>query len=103
MIKVYETMTFRKWFSGIKDFSVQIRLARRLERVRRGNLGDIKKLAQYLFEMREFFGNGWRMYFYQDIEPSILMLHGGTKDSQQDDIKKAKQMIKELTNDSKDS
>ena len=53
--------------------------------------------------MREFFGKGWRMYFYQDIEPTILMLHGGTKDSQKDDIKKAKQMIKELTNGSKDS
>jgi len=103
MIKVYETVNFRNWFSGINDLSVRIRLARRLERAQLGNLGDIKKLAQYLFEMREFFGKGWRMYFYQDIEPTILMLHGGTKDSQKDDIKEAKQMIKELTNDSKDS
>jgi putative addiction module killer protein len=103
MIKVYETINFRYWFSGIKDLSVRMRLARRLERARLGNLGDIKKLAQFLFEMREFFGKGWRMYFYQDIEPSILMLYGGTKDSQRDDINKAKQMIKELTHDSKDS
>jgi|1048.fasta_scaffold110651_2 putative addiction module killer protein len=103
MIKVYETINFRHWFSGIKDLSVRIRLARRLDRARLGNLGDFKKLAQFLFEMREFFGKGWRMYFYQDIEPSILMLYGGTKDSQRDDINKAKQMIKELTHDSKDS
>ncbi len=103
MIKVYETINFRHWFSSIKDLSVRIRLARRLDRARLGNLGDFKKLAQFLFEMREFFGKGWRMYFYQDIEPSILMLYGGTKDSQRDDINKAKQMIKELTHDSKDS
>lgn len=103
MLKVYGTVNFRNWFSGIKVVSVRIRLARRLEMARLGNFGDIKKLAQYLFETREFFGKGWRMYFHQDIEPSILMLYGYTKDSQQDDIKKAKQMIKELTDDSKDT
>jgi len=58
MLKVYETVNFRNWFSGTKDLSVRIRLARRLERARLGNLGDIKKLSQYLFEMREFFGKG---------------------------------------------
>jgi putative addiction module killer protein len=36
----------------------QRRLARRLEKAQRGNLGDIKPVSEGVFEMREHFGPG---------------------------------------------
>jgi putative addiction module killer protein len=96
MIKVLETEVFREWLDGIKDLSIRIRLARRLERAQRGCLGDVKQLADDVYEMREFFGCGWRMYYLQQGKTIILMLGGGSKKTQSADIKRAKQVANEL-------
>jgi putative addiction module killer protein len=76
--------------------SIRIRLARRLERAQRGCLGDIKQLGGDLYEMREFFGCGWRMYYLQQGKTIILMLGGGSKKTQSADIKRAKLLADEL-------
>ena len=55
MITVLETSIFREWLVSIKDLATRLRLARRLEKAQRGNLGDIKQLANFLYEMCEFF------------------------------------------------
>lgn len=44
------------------------RLARRLERVMKGNLVDVKPVGDGVWQMREFFGAGWRMYYVQHGE-----------------------------------
>ena len=44
---------FDKWLKGIKDRMTRLRLARRLDKAARGNLGDIKALGGSLYEMRE--------------------------------------------------
>ena len=64
--------------------------------MQRGSLGDVKKITDDLYEMREFFGPGWRMYYLQHAQEIIVMLGGGDKTSQSDDIKLAKKMAKEL-------
>lgn len=46
--------------------------------------------------MREFFGVGWRMYYFQQEPVIIVMLSGGSKKTQSADIRLAKSMIKEL-------
>jgi putative addiction module killer protein len=35
---------------------------RRLDKAKQGLLGDVKPVGEGVFEMREFFGSGWRMY-----------------------------------------
>jgi putative addiction module killer protein len=45
MYKVLETDDFLEWLSGLKDLSTRIRLARRLDKARLGNLGDVKALT----------------------------------------------------------
>ena len=71
----------------------RLRLARRLDKATRGNLGDVKSLGEGLYEMREYFGPGWRMYYAKHGEVLIVMLGGGNKSSQQADIAVAKQRI----------
>ncbi len=96
MITVLVTANFQDWLAGIKDLATRLRLARRLEKAQRGNFGDIKQLANFLYEMREFFGVGWRMYYFQQEPVIIVMLSGGSKKTQSADIRLAKSMIKEL-------
>ncbi len=65
------------------------RLARRLEKAQSGKLGDLKRVANGVFEMREHFGPGWRMYYVKRGSVLIGMLGGGDKSSQAAEIAKA--------------
>ncbi len=96
MIKVIETFEFRRWLNSIADISTQIRLSSLLEKAQRGNLGDVVRLTSDVYEMREFFGPGWRMYYLEKGKAIIVMLVGGDKKSQSTDIKFAKQLANEL-------
>ncbi len=49
-----------------------------------------------MFEMREHFGPGWRMYYVQHGESVIVMLGGGDKSNQQADIRRAIALAKSL-------
>ena len=89
MIIIKRTPEFEKWISGIKDNVTRIRLERRLDKVERGNFGDVKSVGDEVWEMREFFGAGWRMYYIQRGDVIIVMLGGGDKSTQQTDIAKA--------------
>jgi putative addiction module killer protein len=65
MYSVIETEEFSEWLVNLKDRATRIRLNRRLDKVRRGTLGDVKPVGDGVFEMREFFGPGWRMYYVE--------------------------------------
>lgn len=80
---------FTAWLNGLKDGMTHRRLARRLEKAQKGNLGDVKSVGDGVFEMREHFGPGWRMYYVQRGEVLIVMLGGGDKATQSSDIAKA--------------
>ena len=96
MYTVVETETFYQWLSGLKDGATRIRLARRLNKVKRGVLGDVKPVGDGVMEMREFFGPGWRMYYVERAGALVFMLGGGEKSTQARDIEAAKKLAKEL-------
>ena len=77
---------FDTWLEGLKDRTTHLRLARRLDKVQRGALGDVNSVGGGVFEMREHFGPGWRMYYIQRSNVLIVMLGGGDKSSQTSDI-----------------
>ena len=80
---------FTAWLNGLKDGMAHRRSARRLEKAQKGNLGDVKPVGEGVFEMREHFGPGWRMYYVQHGAALIVMLGGGEKSTQAADIAKA--------------
>ena len=82
---------FDAWLDGLRDRITRLRLSRRLDKAQRGNLGDVKSVGDGVFEMREHFGAGWRMYYVRRGNTLIVMLGGGDKGSQKSDISKAKQ------------
>ena len=97
MYTVLETDAFIDWVNSLRDRPTRIRLRRRLGKAVRGNLGDVKPVGDGIWEMRDFFGPGWRMYYVQRGELVIMMLGGGDKSSQASDIEAAKAIAKDLT------
>jgi putative addiction module killer protein len=89
MITIKTLPEFDNWLDGLKDRTTRLRLSRRIDKVQRGNLGDVKPVGSGVFEMREHFGAGWRMYYVQRGNILIVMLGGGDKASQATDIAKA--------------
>jgi putative addiction module killer protein len=83
---VKQLTEFTDWLDSRKDSMTRIRLAKRLDKAQRGLLGDIAPVGEGVFEMREFFGPGWRMYYVQQGDVLIVMLGGGDKSTQQADI-----------------
>jgi len=90
------TPEFDAWLDGLKDRTTRLRLSRRLDKAQRGNLGDIKPVAEGMFEMREHFGPGWRMYYIQRDNVLLMMLGGGYKSTQAKDITKAIELASNL-------
>lgn len=89
MYTVKRMPEFDEWFDSLKDGMTRIRLAKRLDKVQRGLLGDVEPVGEGVFEMREFFGPGWRIYYVEREGHLIALLGGGDKSTQQSDIQKA--------------
>ena len=68
----------------------------RLDKVQRGILGDVRPVGDGVFEMRVFFGPGWRLYDVQHGAVLIVMRGGGDKSSQTSDIAAAKKLAASL-------
>lgn len=93
-IKIYQDQAGKEPFSNwlLKlDSKTQDIIIRRLNRVREGNFGDCKNLGNEIYELRFFFGSGYRIYFGKEKKTIVILLCGGDKTSQSNDIKKAKQ------------
>ena len=88
---------FDRWLAGIRDGMTRIRLAKRLDKVQRGLLGDVAPVGEGVMEMREFFGPGWRMYYIEQSGMLIVMLGGGDKSTQSDDFSHAIALSKTIT------
>jgi putative addiction module killer protein len=87
---------FSDWLKGLKDSLTRQRLNKRLRKATLGNLGDVQALGEGVFEMREHFGPGWRMYFVQRGQTLVVMLGGGDKSTQQGDIARAIELANSL-------
>jgi putative addiction module killer protein len=93
---IQQTESFEKWYELVKDQKAKIAIARRIERAENGNLGDAKTLGNGISEMRIDVGAGYRVYFTLREKVIVILLAGGTKSSQQSDIKKAINLAKEI-------
>jgi putative addiction module killer protein len=96
MFTIKQLPEFSDWLNSFKDGLTRRRLATRLRKATLGNLGDVKSVGDGVFEMREHFGPGWRMYYVQRGDVLIVMLGGGDKSSQTADIAKAVKLAASL-------
>ena len=90
---------FNDWLNGFRDAALRRRILQRLFRVQSGNYGDYKPVKGGVFELRLHFGSGYRIYFGEDGERIVVLLCGGDKSTQKNDIESAQTYWKEYLND----
>ena len=77
-----------RWFDSLAaEAAAQVVVA--LTRLKQGNVSGIKSLGRGLHEYRIHFGPGLRIYLGRDGERLVILLGGGTKMRQQQDIRDA--------------
>lgn len=99
MIRLKYTETYARWLDGLKDKKARARITVRVGRLKQGNAGDFKSVGERVFELRIHYGPGYRVYFTQRGSTFILLLCGGDKSTQQADIRQARQLAKNWTDD----
>ncbi len=80
---------FEEWVEDL-DTKTQARIYARINRLKMGLLGDTKAVGDGLFELRCFFGPGYRIYFAISDGAIVVLLCGGDKSSQDSDIRFAR-------------
>ena len=86
---------FDRWISKLGDRRAKAKIQVRIDRLQRGNAGDVGPVGEGVSEMRVDFGPGYRIYFKQQGSQIILLLCGGDKTSQAKDIKLAKELARQ--------
>jgi putative addiction module killer protein len=67
----------------------------RLRQAEDGNLGDVRGVGDGVAEFRIHVGAGYRVYFGQSGSTILILLCGGDKRRQSEDIRRAKQYWRE--------
>ena len=98
MIEVRQTEVFSTWLRKLRDLQVLARIQIRIRRLSLGNFGDAKPVGEGVSELRIEYGPGYRVYFRQTGNVLVLLLVGGTRQTQKSDIAKAKKLAKEARN-----
>lgn len=96
MFVVLSSEVFSEWFDGLRDRTAKLRIAARIERAKNGNFGDHKSVGDGVSEMRLTYGPGYRIYYAQKGEITYLLLNGGDKSTQENDIARAKAMWEQI-------
>lgn len=92
MFQIIKTTTFDAWLKSLADQRAKAAILARIDRMRLGNLGDNKALGDGLHEARLFYGPGYRLYYLRDGDTLVVLLTGGDKDSQAQDIHRARRL-----------
>ena len=103
--KTYEkadgSKPFDVWLEELKDNRAKARVVVRVERAKIGLFGLHRDLKDGVFEPKDDFGPGYRVYFGLHQDEIIILLVGGAKGSQDRDIAKAKEYWADFLNRSK--
>lgn len=88
------TSPFGDWFDSLHA-APAARVKAALDRMQLGNLGDWKGVGEGVCERRIHFEKGYRVYFGRDGDTLVILLGGGTKQRQNQDIRAAQRLWKD--------
>lgn len=93
---IQQTEVFAAWHLGLRDLRARAAISRRIDTVQTGTLGDVRPVGEGVSELRVDVGLGYRLYFTLRERTVVFLLCGGDKRTQAADIKRAKNLAKEL-------
>jgi len=80
---------FEDWMTSLRDQRARARIRTRIGRVRLGNLGNCEPVGGGVLELKIDYGPGYRVYFGEVGMKLVILLCGGDKSSQAEDIRRA--------------
>ncbi|MCY3729596.1 MAG: type II toxin-antitoxin system RelE/ParE family toxin [Nitrospira sp.] len=96
MIEIRQTDVYARWFRRLRDSQARARINTRIRRLSLGNPGNIRAVGEGVSELRIDYGPGYRVYFVRRGQSLALLLAGGDKSTQDQDIEKAHNLAREL-------
>ena len=96
MIEIRQTDVYAQWLDKLRDRQAKARIAIRIRRLSLGNPGDVRPVGGGVSELRIDYGPGYRVYFLKQGAALVVLLAGGDKSSQADDIRKARNLARIL-------
>jgi putative addiction module killer protein len=94
--EVRQTELFAAWFHGLRDKRAKARILTRIDRLSLGNPGDVRPIGEGVSELRIDYGPGYRVYFVRRAATVVLLLAGGDKQTQSQDIRIALKTARSL-------
>jgi putative addiction module killer protein len=95
-MRVQMTEVYRDWINALKDRAARARIQMRIDRLAHGNPGQHRNLTDGVSELKIDVGPGYRVYYTERGGELIVLLAGGDKSTQQQDIKTAIALAKNL-------
>ena len=95
-MRIKMTEVYRDWIDDLKDRTIRARIQVRVDRLAHGNPGQFRHLTDGVSEMKIDVGPGYRVYYTERNGELIVLLVGGDKSTQQQDIKTAIALAKNL-------
>ena len=96
MATVRKSDVFQSWYEDLRDQKAKARIDARIRRLELGNPGNVEPVGEGVSELKIDYGPGYRVYFVKTGKTVVVLLCGGDKSTQAQDIKKAKTLAKEL-------
>lgn len=93
-MQVFRTDEFAKWLRNLRDREARVRILLRIDRMELDNSGVTRSVGAGVFEMKVDYGPGYRIYYVQRGEHVVVLLCGGDKSTQKEDIRRAKVLAK---------
>jgi len=99
MYFIEKTIEFDKWLRKLKDVRAKAKILFRIQKLEKDErFGNCKPVGNGISELRINYAKGYRIYFKERDGKIILLLIGGDKSTQQQDIQKAKEIWNILKN-----
>jgi putative addiction module killer protein len=96
VLELRKTDRFDAWLRKLKDLQARARIHARIDRLALGNPGDVRPVGGGVSELRVDYGPGYRIYYARQGNSVIVLLCGGDKRTQRQDIEAAKTLAREL-------
>jgi putative addiction module killer protein len=95
-MQVLRTKEFVYWMSALRDRQGRAKIIHRIDRLEEGNPGKTRGVGAGVMEMKIDFGPGYRVYYIQRGGMLVVLLCGGDKSTQAEDIQAAKKLAARL-------
>ena len=96
MFEIRQTALFAEWLGSLRDARAAKRIVERIYRLSLGNAGQHRTLTGGVIELKIDYGPGYRVYYTRRENSLVILLCGGDKSTQANDITTAIVMAKEV-------